>query len=587
MQLRKDIPEKYKWDIGLFKTDEEIENVLKLIEELTNKAPQYYGKFNNPEVFFDFFYTDIEKNIKINQLYHYVGNMQSIDGSDVKIKKLLQRIEILSAKNEQAYSFVNPQLSKLSTKYLKELLLDPRSKDIENTIKSLIISKKHALDEKTSKVVADLTMSFCDNRSLFDIITDMEMPFEDAVDSKGKAYPVKEATYRQYLVSKDRKLRETAFNSIMNGYGKFNQTLAALYIKDIQSDNAFIKLHKFKTHLEKKLFDYVPEKVFRNNIKFVTENIHLLQEFISTTAKTSKLKDFSYFDLFEDEKISGDTTIEQGQEIILKSLAPLGEDYIKRVKHKFTDKSIDYLPNKDKTSGAYCSNCYNAKTLILMNWVNDFDSISTLTHEMGHCINAEYFNEFQPMFKAEIPIFSAEIASTVNEILLNQYMLKTCKENEKKYFLKAFLNQVRSTIFRQTLFTEFELYAHDCIEKEIPITQDELNQKYFELNQKYYGTSCILPENLKYEWSRIPHFYRPYYVFTYSTGLLTAITIAEKLLNEKDFAEKYIHFLKNGSNKKPVEILKEIGIDLTTEKPYKDAFKFIKDQLKIYKSLCK
>ena len=587
MQLRKDIPEKYKWDIGIFKTNKEIEDTLALIENLTNKAKNYYGKFNNPDVFFDYFYLDIDKTIKINQLYHYVGNMQSIDGADIEIKKLIQRIEILIAKNEQAYSFVEPQMSKLSTKYLKSLLLDPRSKDIENIIKTLIISKKHAVDEKTSKVVADLTMSFNDSSSLFDILSDMEIPFEDATDENGKKYPVKEPTYKQYISSKDRKLRETAFNSIMNGYGKFNQTLGSLYIKDIKSDNAFVKLHKFKTHLEKKLFDYVPEKVFRNNIKFVTENIPLLQEFVSTTAKESGIENFAYYDLFMDEKVSGDITIEQGQKIMLSALAPLGENYINRVKQKLTDKSIDYLPNKDKTSGAYCSNCYNAKTLILMNWVNDFDSISTLAHEMGHCINAEYFNEFQPLYKAEIPIFAAEIASTVNEILLNQYMLKTCKENEKSYYLKEFLNQVRSTIFRQTLFTEFELYAHESIESEIPITHEELNNKYYELNQKYYGSSCILPENLKYEWSRIPHFYRPYYVFSYSTGLLTAITIAQKLLTEKDFAPKYIYFLKNGSNKKPVEILKEIGIDLTTEKPYKSAFNFIKKQYEIYKSLCK
>jgi hypothetical protein len=183
----------------------------------------------------------------------------------------------------------------------------------------------------------------------------------------------------------------------------------------------------------------VPEKVFRNNIKFVTENIPLLQEFVSTTAKESGLENFAYYDLFMDEKISGDITIEQGQKIMLSALAPLGEDYIKRVKQKLTDKSIDYLPNKDKTSGAYCSNSYNAKTLILMNWVNDFDSISTLSHEMGHCINAEYFNEFQPLFKAEIPIIAAEIASIVNEILLNQHMLKNCNENEKAYYLKEFL----------------------------------------------------------------------------------------------------------------------------------------------------
>lgn len=587
MKLRKDIPEEFKWDIGLFKTNEEIENTLKLIEESTNEAKKYYGKFNDKEVFFDYFYSNLDKSILIQQLYFYVSNNLSVDGDNTEIKKLIQRIEILATKNEQAYSFVSPQLSKLPTKYLKELLLDPRSKDIENIIKSLIISKKHSIDEKTSKVVADLSMSFADSSSVFDILSDMEIPFEDALDSNGTHHTVKEPNYKEYISSKDRVLRESAFNSIMNGYGNFNKTLANLYIKDIQSDNAFVKLSKFKTLLDKTLFDYVPEKVFRNNIKFVTKNIPLLQEFVTITNKTSGIENFSYFDLFLDEKISGDININQGKEIMLNALAVLGEEYTSKVKQKLNDKSIDYLPNKDKTSGAYCSNCYNAKTLILLNWVNDFDSVSTLCHEMGHCINAEYFNASQPYYKAEIPIFSAEIASTVNEILLNQYMLKNCNKTEQTYYLKEFLNQVRSTIFRQTLFTEFELYAHEQVEQEIPITHEELNAKYYELNQKYYGSSCVLPENLKYEWSRIPHFYRPYYVFSYSTGLITAISIAQKLLTEKDFKDKYIYFLKNGSNKKPVEILKEIGIDLTTNKPYENAFKFVKEQLEKYKSLCK
>lgn len=587
MELRKNIPEEFKWNIGLFKTNEEIEHVINLIEESTKEANKYYGKFNDKEVFFDYFYSNLDKTILIQQLYFYVSNNLSVDGDNTEIKKLIQRIEIVATKNEQAYSFVSPQLSKLSTKYLNELLLDPRSKDIENIIKSLIISKKHSIDEKTSKVVADLSMSFSDTSSIFDILSDMEIPFLDAVDSTGKHYPVKEPNYKEYISSKDRVLRESAFNSIMNGYGNFNKTLANLYIKDIQSDNAFVKLNKFKTLLEKTLFDYVPKKVFENNIKFVTKNINLLQDFVATTAKTSGIENFSYFDLFTDEKISGNITVDQGKEIMLKALSVLGEEYVSKVKQKLNDKSIDYLPNKDKTSGAYCSNCYNAKTLILLNWVNDFDSVSTLCHEMGHCINAEYFNSAQPYFKAEIPIFSAEIASTVNEILLNQYMLKNCNKTEQTYYLKEFLNQVRSTIFRQTLFTEFELYAHEQVEQEIPITHEELNAKYYELNQKYYGSSCVLPENLKYEWSRIPHFYRPYYVFSYSTGLITAISIAQKLLTEKDFKDKYIYFLKNGSNKKPVDILKEIGIDLTTNKPYEDAFKFVKLQLEKYRSLCK
>ena len=587
MKLRSEIPNELKWDINLFNNKEEINRVLTHFEFFIEDVKKYNGKFNNPDMFFDFYFKNLNKSIEINHLYHYIGNMLSVDGTNVEFKKLEERIEILAAKQSKAYSFVEPQLYKLNTKYLKELLKDPRAKDIENIIKQLIISKKHKIDEKTSKVISDLNRSFNDTSSIFNILSDMEMPFDDALDKDGKTHKVSDATYGELISSKDRTLRKNTFNSLMNGYGKFNKTLTALYTKDIKCDEDFAKLYNFKSVLDQTLFDYIPESVFYNNLKSVEKNIPLLQDYVKTLNTESNLNEFAYYDLFEDEKINGNITIEQGKEMILSALAPLGEEYINLVKTKFNDQSIDYLPNKDKTSGAYCSNCYNAKTLILMNWLNDFDSVSTLIHEMGHCINAEYFNKYQPYYKAEISIFAAEIASTVNEILLNLYMQKNCKPEEKSYYLKEFLDKVRSTIFRQTLFTEFELFAHQAIENEQPITYEELNAKYYELNKKYYGDACILPEPLKYEWSRIPHFYRPYYVFSYSTGLLTAISIVQKILNEKDYYKKYIYFLKNGTNKKPVEILKEIGINLTTKNSFDDAFKFIKQQLNEYKTLCK
>jgi len=586
MKNRNEIPEQYKWKLTHFKTEEDINNTLKLLDKSTQNASKYNGKFNDPEMFFDYFYSNIEDNIKIHQLYHYVSNMQSIDGNNQEIKKLIERIEIAAAKNSKAYSYVEPQLNKLSTKYLKELKSDPRAKDIENEINRLIISKKHRIDEKTSKVISDLNRSFNDTSSIFDILTDLEMPFEDAIDSNKQSHKVSDSTYGSLISSTDRNLRKTAFSSLMNGYGKFNQTLTALYTKDVKCNIDFAKLYNYNTLLEETLFDYIPKKVFENNIKVVEKNIPVLQDFINTLKTTYNFNDFAYYDLFVDKKINGEISIEEGQKLMLNALAPLGSDYTQKVKQKLNDNSIDYLPNKGKTSGAYCSHCYNAKTLILMNWLNDFNSVSTLTHEMGHCINAEYFNEAQPYHKADISIFAAEIASTVNEILLNQYMQKTCSPEHKAYYIKEFLNDVRSTIFRQTLFTEFELYAYSSIENENPITNEDLNDKYYELNKKYYGTSCILPDELKYEWSRIPHFYRPYYVFSYSTGLLTAISICQKILDNENYYKSYIKFLKNGTNKKPVEMLKEIGINLTTEKPFESAFEFIKKQLAEYKILC-
>ena len=587
MKLRNEIPEKYKWDIDLFKTQEEIENVIKSVEFLTEDVKKYYGKFNNPDMFFDYYFNNLEKIINLQKLYHYIGNSLSVDGANAELKKLSERVQIAIAKYDKAAYFVTPQISKLNTNYLKSLLNDPRAKDIENDIKDVIIGKKHKIDEKTSNVISMLNKSFSNSSSVYDIFTDMEQPYEDAVDSNGEKHPVTNSNYGELVSSKDRKLRETGFNSTMNSFGKFNQTFAELYIQNIKHEVDFARLHKFNTKLEEELFNYIPRSVFDNNIKFVNKNIPLLQKFIKIFAKDTKLENFAYYDLYLDEQLNSEISIEEGQKIILEALKPLGDEYLNMVKRKLTDKSIDYLPNKDKTSGAYCSGCYNAKTLILMNWLNNFDSVSTLIHEMGHCINNEYYNSSQPFYKAGISIFCAEIASTVNEILLNLYMQKTCKPEEKKFYVKDFLNSVRTTIFRQTLFTEFELFAHEAIENEIPVTNEDFNAKYYELNQKYYGDSCVLPENLKYEWSRIPHFYRDYYVFCYSTGLITAISIARKILNEENYSEKYIHFLKNGTNKKPIDILKEIDIDLTKKESFENAFKFIKEQLEIYESLCK
>ena len=327
--------------------------------------------------------------------------------------------------------------------------------------------------------------------------------------------------------------------------------------------------------------------VFDNNIKNVNKFIPLLQEYVSLQKKISKDENFAYYDLLEDTKNSQKISLEQAHELVLNANKQIGEEYVNLVKKKLTDNSIDYMPNKNKNSGAYCSNCYDAKTLILMNYNHDFNSVSTLIHEMGHCINAEYFNSSQQREKAEISIFAAEIASTTNEILLNLEMQKNASKEDKAYYIRTLLDDIRSTIFRQTLFCEFELFAHLAIDNETPLTYADLNKKYFELNEKYYGTSCELPKELQYEWARIPHFYNAYYVYSYSTGMITAITIAYKLLHEKEFYKDYIKFLKNGTNKPAVEILKEIGIDLTTDVPFETAFKFMREQLDAYKELNK
>lgn len=586
MKKRSEIDEKYKWDIGCFKTQAEIDNAFATFEKLIEDSKKYYGKFNDKDMFFDYLTSHEKEEILLSKFSHYLGNTYNVDSSDVEVIKLIQRFEILAQKSAQATSYVTPQLSKLSDKYLHELLQDKRIKGYENFVLDIIRNKPHTLDEKSNALIAKLSNSFNNSSSVFDIISDSEMTFASAKDKNGKMHKLDQSTYSPMLSGKDRVLRKNAFKNFLSGYGQFNKTFAELFVSNMKAENDDLKLHNFSNLLQEQLFDeQVPEIVFKNNIEHVNKHLDLNQKYIKTLGKNLKLNDIAYYDLFMDEKIDGKITIENAQKIILEALKPLGNEYLSKVRHKLADKSIDYLPNQNKSTGGYCSNCYGAKTLILMNWHDDFNSMSTLIHEMGHCINAEYFNSCQSVNDAEISIFAAEIASTVNEILLNQYMQKISDKKHKKYYLNQFLNSVRSTIYRQTLFSEFELFAHTSIENETPITYKELNEKYFELNKKYYGRACKLPDELKYEWSRIPHFYRPYYVYSYSTGMLTGITIASKLINEQGFASKYIEFLKNGTHRPAVDALKDIGIDLTTGEPFDYAFKFIKSQLDEYISL--
>lgn len=583
MKKRSEIDEKYKWDIGCFKTQKEIDEAFAIFEKLIDESKQYYGKLGEKETFFKYLLSNKKETMLLNKFSHFLGNTYNTDSSNVEIIKLMQKFEILAQKHTQASSYIAPQLARLSDKYLKELLADKRIKGYENSIKEIIRNKPHTLDEKSCALLAKICNSFNNSSPVFDIITDSEMTFKDALDSKNKPHKLDQASYSVMLSGKDRVLRKNAFKNFLGGYGQFNKTFAELFVSNLKADNDNMKLHNFDNLLQEQLFDeQVPEIVFKNNIAAVNKHLNLNQKYVRELGKNLGLKDIAYYDLFLDEKINGKVTIEKAHEIIKQALKPLGEDYLKRVEHKLNDKSIDYLPNQNKTTGGYCSNCYGAKTLILMNWHDDFNSLDTLIHEMGHCINAEYFNERQSIDDAEISIFAAEIASTVNEILLNQYMQSISNKKQKKYYLNQFLSSVRSTIFRQTLFSEFELFAHTTIENEQPLTYKELNEKYFELNKKYYGSSCKLPEELKYEWSRIPHFYRPYYVYSYSTGMLTGITIASRLLKESDFAKKYIEFLSNGTHRPAVEVLKEIGIDLTTTEPFEQAFEFIKSQLDEY-----
>lgn len=584
MKTREQIEEKYKWDIEFF-NNEQIENVFKIYEKLTKELPKYKGQLGNKEKLYEYLHKYKKEFIEMDKLYFYLNNSQNTDNGNTRILKLITRLKNAKQKYHEAITFEEPELYALSDKYLRSLLADPRFKIYDHFINDIIKFKPHKLDEKTNDTMTKISNALNQNAKTFKIINNSELTFEDALDSKGKSHKVDNASFGELVSSTDRTLRTNAYNSMMKGFANFNKTFASLLLGDMESDYALVKLRKYNSVLEEGLLgDDVPQAVFDKNIEEVNKNLKIMHKYLKICAKKSGLKDFSTIDLCEDKKIGGKMTVEKAQEILLKVVEPLGADYVKNVKRKLADKSIDYMPNKNKRTGGYSSDCYGAKSVILMNWTFDYDSLSTLCHEMGHCINSEYYIAAQPREKAGIKIPLAEIASTVNEILLVIYMLKNCKPKDKEYYLSQFLETVRGTIFSQTLYTEFELFAHNAVEKEIPITYEDLNNKYLELMKKYYGVIKV-PQNCKYAWSRIPHFYTPFYVYAYSTGMITAIAIVSKILKDKNYYKKYIEFLKNGLDKDYMDILKHIDIDLTTNEPYEIAFDFIKEKLDEFENL--
>lgn len=589
MKKRNQISKEYKWDLSSYiKNDEEIDQIFKRMENLTDILPKYKGKLQNSNILYERLEKYKDDFISMAKLSHFISHNLNVDSSDTKMLMLEQKFNNLYTRLSEANSYFVPQLYELPEKYLKSLLQDKRFSDYDNLIKEIIKLKPHKIDEKTNELLSKMSNFLGNNENIHSILVDSEIKFDDALDKTGKSKKVDNSTYPKYLRGNDDILRKNAFNSRMTAFSRLNKTFSELYLKDIEYDKFLSKLTNYSNLLESVLLeDDIPKEVFKNIIKFTEKYIPLLQDYCKTRAKISKNKNFAYYDLFEDSKNNSKISLDQAMEMITNALKPLGEEYLDLLNRKLNDNSIDYFPNENKNSGAYCSHCYGANTVVLTNYIYNYNSVSTLCHELGHCINAEYFLNAQPYEKANISIFAAEIASTTNEILLNQYMLNNSKKRDKSYYLHHFLDDVRSTIFRQIIFTEFELYAHQKIENNEPITYADLNNYYLDLNKKFYGKSLIIPDNLQYEWMCVPHFYSPYYVFTYATGLVTAIAIVDKILSDNKFYQSYINFLKNGTNKPAIEVLKEIDIDLTTDKPYEIAFNFIKKQLELYKSLNK
>lgn len=587
MKTRSQIPEKYKWDLSYFcKSEEEFEEKFAKAEKMLEKGDKFKGKLKDKKELIALLKYEREFDELVSPFIFYYHNIKNVDLSNSAVAEKVARCSNLLTKYSQKMSYVHPEMSKLSDKYLDELIADPKLKEYDYTFRQIKKHKKHALSESDAKLMAGINFANFDD--IFSLFSDVGLKYEDAVDSKGKKHELTDASRSLYMESKDEVLRKSASLNTHKAYGQFIDFLSENYICEVKKEVFGARVAKYDSTIEDYLDDEdVSRKIYDMLTKKVNENIPLINEFFSLKKKKLGMKTLHNYDLYVPvgKKGASKYTFEEGVEVIKKALAILGEDYVNEIQNTVDERRIDCFPSLNKYSGAYENAIYGYPPVVLTNYVGNLSSVSTLAHELGHAMQSYYSNKTQPHAKAGYPIFLAEIASTTNELLLSNYLLSSLPEKERLNVLDDLLAGVQSTIFRQMMFSEFEKYAIEEIEGDRTLDKDKLCGKYFELCKKYMPKLSLLPE-LKYEWARVPHFFMGFYVYKYAIGMICALNFSSRILaGEEGVIEKYKGYLSAGGSKTPNEILKDAGCDLEDETTYDRAFELVRKYIKEYKKL--
>ena len=589
---RSEIPEKYKWNLGdIFATPADWEKAFASISKEYKRLADYQGKLADRNTLLEFLRLSDEFEKVIEKLYCYAFMSYNEDSQDTEKQARYARVYGFLTECSTLTAFVSPELSSLPDEQLKALIDDPDFSDYDVQLKNLLEGKAHILSEQEEKLLAGVGAFSEQFHEVFNRMDSGDIKF-DKITVDGKEVQLGHGTYSMLLQHKDQAVRKLAFETYYKSFIEVINTLSGLYEGSVKADWFYAQAKKFNSTMEQALFsEHVDKAVYDNLIKCMHESFEPLHKYIALRKKLMGLKTLNMYDLyvsiFEDADISCE--YEEACELVLKGLAPLGEDYLEVVRHAFANRWIDVHETPTKRSGAYSMSVSGVHPYMLLNYQKTTHDIFTIAHEMGHSMHSYYSEKGQPFAKAGYKIFVAEVASTCNEVLLLKYLLKTETDvNVKKYLLQYYLDMLRTTMYRQAMFAEFEQISHDLAEKGQPLTADVLNQKYLELNKMYYGDAVNHNDEIKYEWARIPHFYRAFYVYKYATGIISAVCIAEKILKEgKSAVDNYKKFLSLGGSMDPVSELKVAGVDLTSDEPFKIVTKSFADTLAELEKLCK
>lgn len=578
VKTREEIGEKYKWKVDkIYSSLEQWEKDFQTLKSLVPEVEKYAGKLSDKNQLKECLELQEKVERLAGKLSVYASLRGDEDTANTKYQALRDKISSYMAELRSKTSFFVPELLDIPEDKIQEFIQSgDECKMYEFFLKDILKTKPHVLSKEKEELMAAVSDCLQAPENIHSMLTDADMTFPMIKDENGNEVELTESNYSVFIRSKDRRVRQEAFKALFSTYGKYKNTLGTALGGSMKNFIFNSKVRNYSSSLESSLKpNNIPVEVYENTVDAINKNIEALHRYVRVKKKLLGLAEMHMYDLYVPviDMPSEFISFEDGVELAKQGLKPMGEEYLGIFDQGIRDGWIDVYNNRGKRGGAYSSGDYDTMPYILLNYENKLDDVSTLVHEMGHSIHSYYSRKTQPYIYSDYSLFCAEVASTTNEILLINHLIENEKDHKKKLFLvNQQLEQIRTTVFRQVMFAEFEKIAHEKMENGAALTCEDYSSIWHDLNVKYFGPDMIVDEEIDMEWARIPHFYWDFYVYQYATGYSAANSFARMILDGGNEAvEKYVGFLKSGGNAYPIDVLRRAGVDMATPKPIEDA----------------
>lgn len=575
---RSEIAQQDKWRIeDIYATDEAWEADYNECIRRAKEKCVYQGRLaESALILYQALKESDEADLLVEHVYVYAFMKYYEDTANAVYQEMSGRAQAAVTKLSEKYAFLTPEILAIDQKKMQEYLNSDTLALYRHALEDILEKKEHALSEKEERLLAMAGQVTASPNEIFSKFNNADVKFGTILDEDGNEVELTNGRYSVFMESNDRSVRENAFKALYRQYGNYKNTLAATYYANVKQACFYAKARKYDSTLQMYLSgSFIPEKVYHNLIETVHKNLDKMHTYVSLRKQVLGVDELHFYDIYAPmvSDITMKIPYEEAKDIALKALAPLGEEYLSKVKEGFESGWVDVYENTGKRTGAFSWGTYGVHPYVFLNYTDTLNDVFTLVHEMGHAMHTYYSNTNQPYPYAGYRIFVAEVASTCNEALLMQYLLKNCTDlSEKKYLMNHYFEQFKGTLFRQTMFAEFEMITHKMAEDGEVLSTQALCDVYRKLNEEYFGADMVIDDEIALEWSRIPHFYTPFYVYQYATGYSAAIAIASKIFKGDEKTLKgYQQFLSGGCSMHPIDLLKLCGIDMESPQVIQEA----------------